>query len=349
MKQGPILFIGLGSIGQRHLRNIRAFLGWEVKIIAVRVHGRSPLLNEAREVIPDRSIESEYDVIQCNSLDQAIAMGPTAAFICNPSSEHFGVLEQTLSAGVPTFVEKPIVTNFEDLKILETVAADDHPRCMVGYQMRFHPGLLCIKDWLSQNAIGKVIYVQIYHGEYLPNFHPYEDYRPLYASRKELGGGVILTQTHEIDYALWLIGAPSSVSCVGGKTSDLEIDVEDHALINMVCESDQGRVPISIALDYMRNPAERGCRIIGEEGIIAIDFYKEKRATFRNWKKDEDDSLDFSGLDINELFKKAIEVFFSEQSVNRAGGSDLTAGVVSTKVGMLARDSMGKGGVCYEI
>ena len=169
-------------------------------MIAVREHRKAPLLNEVREIVPGETIEEKYSITTCSCLEEAIDRQPAAIFVCNPSSKHFQVLAETLTAEIPTFVEKPVVTNLDDLGQLEklSLSANTSASCMVGYQLRFHPGLTKIKQWLDRGKIGRVIYAQIHHGECLPNFHPYEDYRPLYASREELGGGVVLTQTSNV-------------------------------------------------------------------------------------------------------------------------------------------------------
>ncbi len=110
--------------------------------------------------------------------------------------------------------------------------------CLVGYQLRFHPGLEAVQSLLKAGAIGRVIAARLEFGEYLPNWHPYEDYRQMPASHRELGGGVILSQIHDLDYAYALFGLPRRVFAVGGHLSSLDVDVEDTASILMECVVD---------------------------------------------------------------------------------------------------------------
>ena len=100
---------------------------------------------------------------------------------------------------------------------------------MVGYQLRFHPCLLALQRALHENSLGHLLSVRAHVGEYLPGWHPYEDYRQMYASRSDLGGGVLVTQIHEFDYLYALFGLPRRVFAIGGHWSHLEIDVEDVA------------------------------------------------------------------------------------------------------------------------
>ena len=112
----------------------------------------------------------------------------------------------------------------------------------------------------DERAIGRVVAARIAVGEYLPGWHPYEDYRTSYAARRDLGGGVILTLIHELDYAYWLFGAPRRLFAVGGHLSDLELDVEDTASILMDCGSDGARAPRARADGLSAAPADTDLR-----------------------------------------------------------------------------------------
>ena len=105
-------------------------------------------------------------------------------------------------------------------------------------------------------------------GEYLPDWHPWEDYRQSYASRKELGGGALLVQIHEMDYLYWLFGKPSRIYAVGGQLSSLEVDVEDTVSTLMDCAG----VPVHLQQDFVQRPSRRTLLIVGNEGKIFVDF-----------------------------------------------------------------------------
>src|SRR5204863_1605636 len=91
----------------------------------------------------------------------------------------------------------------------------------VGCQLRSHPALRRLHDLLAEGVLGRLIAVHVEQGEYLPGWHSYEDYRQSYAARRELGGGVVLTQIHELDYVHWLFGLPQRVFAVGGRLGSL--------------------------------------------------------------------------------------------------------------------------------
>jgi len=109
----------------------------------------------------------------------------------------------------------------------------------------------------------------VHFGEYLPAWHPWEDYRQGYAARSDLGGGVVLTQCHSLDYLPWLVGRAKSVWGFTGKISDLEVDVEDTAEIGLRFES--GALG-NLHLDFNQQPPAHRFEIIGTKGTIKWDL-----------------------------------------------------------------------------
>ena len=106
-------------------------------------------------------------------------------------------------------------------------------RFQMGFQFRFHPGLLRCRELIDAGRIGKPLSFRAEWGEYLPGWHPWEDYRKSYSARKDLGGGVLLTLSHPLDYIRWFFGDPEWIWAMNGKISDLELDVDDIAEIGM--------------------------------------------------------------------------------------------------------------------
>ena len=111
-----------------------------------------------------------------------------------------------------------------------------------------------MKVLIDAKFFGNILSVQAEIGEYLPNWHRYEDYRQMYAAREDLGGGVILSQIHEMDLIYWFFGLPENDLLPGGKLSKLEIDVEDTASSLMQYEGSFGRFPITFHQDFLQRP-----------------------------------------------------------------------------------------------
>jgi predicted dehydrogenase len=180
---------------------------------------------------------------------------------------------------------------------------------MVGYQMRYHPCLQRVKAVLDSGEIGQVLSVYAEVGAYMPNWHTYEDYRTSYAARADLGGGVVLSQIHEIDYLGWLFGVPARVFALGGHLSSLEVDVEDVASALLECRVNGRLVPVQLHQDYIQRPPARTLRVVGDNGKIIVDIEKLTVTTF-----DETGSASshqhYADFKRNQLFIDELSEFF---------------------------------------
>ena len=340
-----ILFIGLGSIGQRHLRNLRRIMGDSVEVIAYRVKRQVPVLNDHLQVVEGaHNLAKRYNLLEFNNLDQALAEKPDIAFITNPSSMHVRTALKAAEAGCHLFIEKPLSADLKEVDCLIELVEQKRLVVAVGYQLRFHPGLQQIAAWLKEGRIGRLAFATLMQGEYLPGFHPYEDYRTSYAARQELGGGVILTQIHEFDYARWFFGLPRRIFAVGGKLSHLEIDVEDTATVLMEYESEGRIFPVTLVLDYLQSPPNRSCRVVGEEGKILLDFHaKTVRLHQRSSEKLEEHKIDLP--DQNCLFMDELKQFLEAVEGRVTPSVDLRFGVDSLRMALAARKSLESGKV----
>ena len=203
-----ILIVGLGGIGQRHVRNLRALLGDSVEILAYRVRRLSHMVTPTLQADRTRDVEQEYGIRAFDALESALAESPGIAFIANPSSLHIPAALTCARAGCDLFLEKPLSNSLEGVAELMEEVTTRRLIAMVGYQLRFHPALRALSETVKSGVLGRLLAVRATVGEYLPGWHPYEDYRKMYASRASLGGGVVLSQIHEFDYLYSLFGAP---------------------------------------------------------------------------------------------------------------------------------------------
>jgi len=263
------LFVGLGGIGQRHLRNLRALLGDSVEVAAYRVRGERQTLDDNLQVVPGVDLEHKYGVSVCSDLSQALADRPDVVFITNPSSLHVPVALEAARHGCHLFIEKPLSHSLEQVSELTALCDEKKLVTCVAYQLRYHPGFLRLRERLQAGAVGKLLSVRAEVGEYLPGFHPYEDYRRMYASKSALGGGVTLSQIHEIDYLCALFGAPRRVFSMGGHVSSLEVDVDDVSVSLLeFARDDGGPLFVELHQDFVQRPAQRSVTVIGERGKL---------------------------------------------------------------------------------
>jgi predicted dehydrogenase len=237
-------------VGSRHLQNLLA-LG-ERDVLVYRT-GRGPTPGGAAAT---------------QDFAEALARGPRATLVCNPTALHVPTALAAARAGCHLFIEKPLSHSLEDV---DTLAAEVRARrlvVLVGYQFRFHPGLLQVKRWLAEGAIGEVASARAHWGEYLPGWHPGEDYRRSYSARRELGGGVVVTLSHPFDYLRFLLGEVVEVQAQTAQRGGFELDVEDTAHVLLRFASG---VLAAVSLDYVERPAAHRLRLVGRNGLIEWD------------------------------------------------------------------------------
>jgi predicted dehydrogenase len=247
---GPYVIAGSGSIGRRHFLNLRG-LGAE-SICFYRTGQRLAL-----EPAPDAPQERD--------LASALRRGPLAVLVCNPTALHVEVALAAARAGCHLFIEKPLSHSRDGVRELMSEVRSRNLVAVVGFQYRFHPGLRRAKEWLDDGAIGEVVSARVSWGEYLPRWHPGEDWRRSYAARADLGGGAILTLCHPFDYLRWLLGEIETVGAEVSRTTILGLDVEDAAMVTLRFRSG---CLATVSLDYIRRPRAHELEILGRRGRI---------------------------------------------------------------------------------
>jgi predicted dehydrogenase len=335
---------GVGSIGQCHIRNLRARLGDRVEILAYRVRGQNYILSETLQIESADGVDTIYDLQTFDSLDKALEKRPDAVFVCNPTSLHLQVALDSARAGCHLLIEKPLSNTYDGVGELIDLVERNNLVAMVGYQMRFHPGLQRVRTLLDQRVIGHVLSVQVEVAEHLPDAHPYEDYRQSYAARSDLGGGVILSYIHELDYVYWLFGLPLRVFAAGGHLSTLELDVEDTADITMQCLVDGESVPVHVHQDFVQRPPRRTCRVIGDAGAIMLDF-AASTLTIVDSDGRQREHREFDGLSRNQLFVNELDHFLGCLARQQEPVVTVRDGAQSLRMALAARESLATGTV----
>jgi predicted dehydrogenase len=331
------LIAGLGSIGRRHFRNLIA-LG-EKNII---------LLRTRKATLPDDELAGYPVETEIQTALQKHR--PDAIVVANPTALHLDVAIPAAEAGCHLLLEKPVSHSLDGLDALQKAAEKSGARILVGFQFRYHPTLNKARELIQGGALGQALTVHAHWGEYLPNWHPWEDYRQSYAARADLGGGVIGTLTHPLDYLRSLLGEIDALWSFNGHISPLELDVEDVAEIGLKFAS--GALG-GVHLNYVQRPPAHRLEIIGTKGTLRWDnadgtlhFYKMP-AAFGSYSDNppaavlETFSLP-SGFERNHLFldqmRHFIEVVKGAQPV-----CTLEDGIQALRLALAAKDSQKTG------
>ncbi len=248
------LFIGLGSISTKHIKDLTAITnerGVKCEITVLRRHTGD---------LPQDLFS--YNIIQITELDSTVY---DAAFITNPTNLHFQIMEQLKGKTKFYFIEKPIFecTDYD----WKTLGLNDK-NAYIACPMRHSEVYKKLKEIVDKN---KIFSARLICSSYLPDWRPNIDYRKNYSAIKALGGGVTLDLIHELDYMTGLFGLPEKVMNIHGKYSDLEIDSDDLSVYiaqykDKICE---------VHLDYFGRKYQRKCEIYTSECNYIADFKVE--------------------------------------------------------------------------
>ena len=250
------LVVGGGSIGSRHLRNLKKLGVERLGLVETDVSRRE-------------SIAAEVPVAGFSQLTEGLDWAPNFVVVATPTHLHAAQTLEIVRAGFPVFVEKPLSHTIDGVSEIARLVTQKKLVSLVGCNMRFHPGPAKVKELIDEGRLGKILFARIHAGSYLPDWRPNSDYRSNYAARVETGGGCILDCIHEIDLARWYLGEVKSVFCSAEHLSSIEIETEDVAIL--VCRHAGGALS-EVHLDYVQRTYERGCQIVGELGSIFWDF-----------------------------------------------------------------------------
>ncbi len=297
-----ILFIGLGSIGIRHFRNLVSILeeaGISFTIDAVRTRN-----NPLPEDISSRlgfsyssyaDLRGFYDV----------------AFICNPTYLHFDTIRSVSPFARDLFIEKPVFdrTDYDLNELVPLSKGIQYVAC----PLRYTGVLQRLKEIVSTQ---KVFAARAICSTYLPNWRPGIDYRDTYSAHKDQGGGVSIDLIHEWDYLTWLFGFPDEVCNFRGKYSDLEVDSDDHSVYIAKYPDKQ----ISLSLDYFGRIERREIELyLADEVIVGdirnqqIRFLKENKVIDYSEPRDA-----YQKRELNRFLAMTKKIYLNDNSIANA-------------------------------
>lgn len=335
-----VLFIGLGSAGQRHMRNLRRIAGDNVELMAYRIRRLSRVFDDDLNVIEGKSLTDVYPIREFYDLQQALNEKPDIVIISNPNSMHIECAITAARSGADLFIEKPLSDTLEGIETLAQIAKEKHLKVYIGFQNRLHPCVSKLKEIYDSGRLGQIVAVHCEIGELLTRMHRYEDYRGMNESQRVIGGGVVLCQIHELDYLYWIFGLPTEIYAVGGKNSHLEIDVEDHATTLCRFQKDGYSFPAVIHQDFLQSPPSRRCKIIGEYGFVEIDLLKN---TCMSALHDQSPILyHYDTFKRNDMFSKEMVLFLDCVYTRGEEFVSLEDGLGSLKLALAIKESMAK-------
>lgn len=249
-----VAIVGFGSAGRRALNVLQ------------------DLHPDARFLIVTRQAIDQPNITVTNAVDDVLGFDPDVVVVAGPATLRKQTVEALASARASFFLEKPLAHSLADATTLARILGNS-PRSQVGYNLRFSPSLSYFRDHVHASTFGQVVSVRAETGQYLPDWRPGSDYRESVSARAELGGGVLRELSHELDYLRWIFGPIEWLSGWAGRTSDLDIDVDDTALVTLGFQSSRPAWPRvgTVALDFVRRDRTRSVTAICEEATLRWD------------------------------------------------------------------------------
>lgn len=322
-EKGRFLVLGCGSIGSRHIGNLLALGAGEVLAF-------DPRQDRAE------ATRTKFGIDTFTDLNAALDRQPLAVLVTAPTSLHVPLARQAAERGCHLFIEKPLSDSWAGVDDLLAVVRERRLVTLVGCNMRFHPGLRTIKALVTGGAIGRVLAGRADAGQYLPDWHPWEDYRQGYSARRDLGGGIILDAIHEIDYVRWLLGPVAAVSCFAGKLSSLAINTEDTAALLLRFA---GGAIGEVHLDYVQRVYSKTCHLIGEEGTIRWDFTAGEVRTFRAATKAWEATPNPADWQVNQMYVDEMTHYLRCLAGADTPEQDVSEGARVLRVALAAREA----------
>ena len=263
------IVLGCGSIGKRHIANLLS-LGHEVV-----AWNRSA---ERRE-----QVRKLYSITVFEELEDLFLNSPAeGAIVATPQTCHLYHALAAVQNNLHLFIEKPVAHTLEGLDTLVDECERKALVVQVGCNMRFHYGPASVKGIIDNGIIGRPIWGQIWGGMHLPDWHPDEDYRELYSAKRSMGGGAVLDFIHEIDLTRWLFGEPAEVVALTSRSGWLEIETED--IVDAIFRYESG-LQVNMHLDYLQRPFQRGIRVVGTQGWVEWNLFKQNIEIFSHCER----------------------------------------------------------------
>ena len=327
------MIIGCGSIGERHLYNLKN-LG---------IENISIFDTDSKRL---SSLSKKYSVKQFSNLESALSSKPNFSIICTFPNSHLQIANYCIKSNSNIFIEKPISSDILGVIKMLNSAKSKRLKVAVGYNLRFDKGLNLLKQKLQQRKIGRPLSIMIKFGHNIKFWRPGTNYKNHYILKK--GGGIILDDSHEYDYLRWLFEDEiKSVYCQTRKTSNIKTETESFASITL--KSKKGLVA-NLNVDYLRPSYERGCYIIGEKGSLQWDYnltkpswstYSQKvnsKVTLQLLSKPS--TVVFNNIvKVNDMYVKEIQNFLESIIHNKKPLTDGFDALNTLKIGIAALKS----------
>jgi predicted dehydrogenase len=250
------LVIGFGGAGQRE-KNIVECL-FPTCEIAVWNTGKLPV------PLPEHIVK-----IEC--IEEALAFKPEGVFIATPTSTHIDFAELLLNKVQFILIDKPLDSSLNRCEVFARNCRSSNTKIYLNFQRRFLACWQTLRNCILNKQDGEFLYGIIQIGSYYPEWRPHKKASDIYTARADLGGGVLLTECHELDLLQWILGkfvvrVTSQFQKIKNKNG-----TESNAQLLLNIEMDYGVRTVCVTLDYLSAENVRKMELCFENATYVVD------------------------------------------------------------------------------
>lgn len=303
----PILIIGAGSIGERHIRNLSAA-------------GFSNLSVYRQRNLPFRNIGHAVPKV-ITDWETVLEQQFYAAFICTPTAQHIDQAIACLQNNMHVFCEKPLSHTLDKTALLKETASAASVYFETGYMLHFHPFLMEIKTFVDNGEFGKLLSAETWWHSWLPDWHPWENYKEGYAAKKESGGGATLTLCHDIELLMWMCGSVKNHQTQFEHCTDLELEVNTGSTVSVEFESG---VLAKHHISFCSRHEKRLYTFQFESASVFVDYLGKEMAILHQGRSDVHTLPEF---DRNQMYADQLHAFFRKIESRSFNADAITASI----------------------
>ena len=263
------LSVGLGSMGKRRIGNLHS-LGFR-DIVGFDVN--SDRREEAANLLGIKT---------CDTVEAGLEADPDAVIISTPPDQHTPYAMLAADAGKHFFTEASVLD--DGLTELDALATSKGVTAAPSCTMKFLPAMVAAQKVLDEDEVGQVQTFSHHFGEYLPRWHPWEDYRNFYVSKK-LTGACREIVPFELVWLTGMCGPVETVSAFRAQLGDFGIEIDDaYHLILKFASGCLG----SLQVDVLQRVGYRESRFVCSKGVISWDWDSRRLLVYRedgSWKE----------------------------------------------------------------
>jgi predicted dehydrogenase len=224
------LQIGLGSMGKRRIRNLLAV-------------GINDITGFDKRDDRRKEAEEKYQIRTTSEITDDLLSGSDIWIVSTPPDRHLEYIKLAVTHGKPVFVEASVIK--DGLEDLSKNAKDAGVLIAPSCTFRFHPGVKTIKEIVKSGKYGKLCNFIYIMGQYLPDWHPWEDIKDFYVSKRETSASREMVP-FELTWLLDVTGYPEETFAFYGKTHDLGVDIDDTYNVNLKFKGFLGTIVVDV-------------------------------------------------------------------------------------------------------